>query len=134
MRFCIKLFSFFVVLYMCAGCKTHTIVQEIPVEIIKTQIEYRDKYLKDSIYVHDSVSVYTKGDTVFKYKYLNVYKDRYLTDTIRITDSIDRPIYITKTKEVVKNELNKIQTFLYFSGIIFWGIITIYLLTKLKFK
>ena len=62
--------------------------------------EYKDRFVvktdsllnTDSVYVHDSVSVYIIGDTVFKDKYHLQYKDRYIvrnkSDTLIFRDSI----------------------------------------------
>ena len=49
------------------SCRTP---QFIPVESVKT--EYRDKILRDSIYLYDSVYVKEKGDTLIfeRYRYL----------------------------------------------------------------
>lgn len=55
----------------------------------------------DSIYKHDSVSVYVKGDTIFKDKYItldkyhNVYKTK--TDSFVKTDSIKTPVFVEKS-------------------------------------
>ena len=67
---------------------------------------------RDSIYVHDSIYVREKGDTVYqyveklRYKYVNsvdtLYKYRTLLDTVYIErrDSIrvEKPVYIEKTR------------------------------------
>lgn len=70
--------------------------------------EYRDRivtktdsFLKtDSVYVHDSVSVYIRGDTIFKDKYQLRYKDRYIirnkSDTLIVRDSIPYKVEIEK--------------------------------------
>lgn len=69
------------------GCRAKTIY--VPVEIIKT--EYKNKYIRDSIQVYDSIHIKEKGDTVIIEKYKYVYKDRFRTDTILKTDSIQIP-------------------------------------------
>lgn len=95
--------------------------------------EYRDRvvaktdsFLKtDSVYVHDSVSVYIKGDTVFKDKYQLRYKDRYIvrnkSDTLIVRDSIpykvevDKPL--SKTDKAFLN-IGKITSVCLFIGIL----------------
>lgn len=56
------------------------------VERVRTQIEYRDRVQKDSVYFRDSVfiSEKVKGDTVYidRFKYKYIYKDKYKTDTL----------------------------------------------------
>lgn len=57
-----------------------------PKVIHHTEIEYRDRYVRDSLYFRDSVFVkeQVKGDTVFQdkyvYKYIYKYKER--SDTL----------------------------------------------------
>lgn len=89
-----------------AGCRS---VKYVPVT------EYRDRYVSktdsfiktDSVYLHDSVTVFTKGDTVYIAK--TRYKDRFKivyhtkTDTVAVHDSIPYP---------VKVEVEKKQTFI----------------------
>lgn len=68
------------------SCATKTIY--IPIETIKKEKEYIDRWQKDSIYLHDSVFVKHKGDTVWLEKYKTIYKDRLVYDSIFINDSI----------------------------------------------
>lgn len=89
----------FGLIIMFTGCKSVEYVT-VPVETIKT--EYKVK--KDSVYLHDSINVYTqvKGDTVYintlKYKVKNTFK----TDTIIKQDTIPKIVEVTKVKEVNK--------------------------------
>lgn len=82
---------------LLAGCKS---VKYVPVT------EYHDRYVSrtdtmlrvDSVYLHDSVSVMMRGDTVFTTK--TRYKDRlkYVyntkTDTVAVHDSIPYPVKV----------------------------------------
>lgn len=83
------------VLFLFNSCTT---IKEVPVETIKTKIEYRDKLQFDSIYIHDSINVTKINDTItinnFKYK----YKYKLLKDTINIvkTDSIPYTVEVLK--------------------------------------
>ena len=75
---------------------------------VVTVPEYHTEYITrtdtllrlDSIYKHDSVSVYVKGDTIFKDKYItldkyhNVYKTK--VDSFIKTDSIKTPVFVEK--------------------------------------
>ena len=66
------------------------------VSVPEYHTEYKvrtDSFIKrDSVWVHDSVSVWMKGDTVFKEKLKQVYNDHYIytnkTDTVIKTDSV----------------------------------------------
>lgn len=91
-----------VMLIMLTGCRS---VKYVPVT------EYRDRYVSktdsfiktDSVYLHDSVSVFTKGDTVYIAK--TRYKDRlrfvYNTkiDTVAVHDSIPYPVKVQVEKK-----------------------------------
>lgn len=90
-----------VMLVMLTGCRS---VKYVPVT------EYRDRYVSktdsfiktDSVYLHDSVSVFTKGDTVYIAK--TRYKDRLRfvyntkTDTVAVHDSIPYPVKVEVEK------------------------------------
>ena len=79
----------------------------IPVTTTVTEIEYREKLVRDSIYFSDSVLIERKGDTVFNTKIKYKYISKFIKDTVNIRDSI----YIEKPIEVVKevNRLTKWQ-------------------------
>lgn len=90
-----------VMLMTLTGCRS---VKYIPVT------EYRDRYVSktdsfiktDSVYLHDSVSVFTKGDTVYIAK--TRFKDRLRfvynakTDTVAVHDSIPYPVKVEVEK------------------------------------
>lgn len=73
-------------------------IKYVPVETVKTEYKTRDSIRFDSIYEHDSIFLFVKGDTVYKEKYL--YKYRYLTinktDTVMMTDSVQIPYPVEK--------------------------------------
>ena len=79
------------ILSMFCRCTT---TKYVPVTEYKDRVVVKtDSLLKtDSVYVNDSVSVYIRGDTVFKDKYHFQYKDRYIvrnkSDTLIFRDSI----------------------------------------------
>ena len=88
-------------LLILSSCRTVKYV-EVPVETVKT--EY--KVQKDSVYLHDSINVYTevKGDTVYITKYKYRLKESCTVDTFIKRDSI--PV-IVKVRTVV--EVNKLK-------------------------
>ena len=101
-----KLIIFFIV-FAVFGCTKRIY---IPVTTTVTEIEYRDKLVRDSVYFSDSVLIEQKGDTVFstriKYRYIN----KFVRDTVSRFDSvyIEKPIPVETTKEIYK--LTKWQT------------------------
>lgn len=92
------------------SCRT---TKNVPVETVRTEIEYRDRLQRDSIHVHDSIHVREKGDTVFVDRWHTEYKDRLLRDTTYIerTDSVQVPYPVERELswwESVKLELGGI--------------------------
>lgn len=92
-----------VMLVMLTGCRS---VKYVPVT------EYRDRYVSktdsfiktDSVYLHDSVNVFVRGDTVYIAK--TRYKDRFKiiyhtkTDTVAVHDSIPYPVKVEVEKRL----------------------------------
>ena len=90
-----------VMIVTMTGCRS---VRYVPVT------EYRDRYVSktdsfiktDSVYLHDSVSVFAKGDTIYMAK--TRYKDRFKivyhtkTDTVAVHDSIPYPVKVEVEK------------------------------------
>lgn len=84
---------------LLAGCKT---VRYVPVETVRTDSVYVDRFMRDSVYLRDSVFVnrWVVGDTVFvdkvSVKYL--YRDRWRHDTVAVTkrDSVQIPLPVEK--------------------------------------
>ena len=119
---------------MSMFCKCTT-VRYVPVT------EYRDRYVNktdtlmktDSVWVHDSISVLVRGDTVFKDKYSIKYRDRFVyrnkSDTVMIRDSI--PYKVVEQTKLSKTDkmflkIGKVSSVCLFVGIlaifgwIFW--------------
>lgn len=89
----------YIILLMLAICLTSCrSIKCVPVETVKTEYKTRDSIRFDSIYEHDSIFLFVKGDTVYKEKYR--YKYRYLTinitDTVMLTDSVQIPYPVEK--------------------------------------
>ena len=140
-----KLWLLILVLITFTSCKTvkyidRTITDstEVPIPITNTKIEYRDRFLHDSIYIHDSIFTLIKGDTVYisRNKETNHLINK--IDTIVKIDTIKVPVEITKTvikTETQIKEVNKLywwqKIFMYFGLIVFTpGIV--FLITKIK--
>ena len=102
-----------VMIVTLTGCRS---VKYIPVT------EYRDRYVSktdsfiktDSVYLHDSVTVFAKGETVYISK--TRFKDRlkYIynakTDTIAVHDSIPYPVKVEVEKR--QSALDKVFAWL----------------------
>ena len=143
-----KLWLFILITIVFISCKTPTHVDktvidstEIAVPITNIKIEYRDRLLYDSIYIHDSISTLIKGDTVYIYKNKETNHLINKVDTFIKTDTIKVPITITKTvtkTETQVKEVNKLywwQRVLICLGltVLIFGVISIIRKTKKLF-
>lgn len=81
---------------------------------VQTDTLYYTKYLRDSVYLHDSVatSIFASNDTVYitKYKSIIKYKERLKTDTVKQIKEVTK--VDTKVVEVKKKN-NWFSTFIY---------------------
>ena len=140
-----KLWLLLIVTLALTSCKTIKYIDravvdstEIAVPITNTKIEYRDRFLYDSIYIHDSIFTLIKDDTVYISKNKETNRLVNKTDTIIKTDTIKVPVEITKTvtkTETCVKEVNKLywwQKILISIGGIVFVLIIIYIVLKIK--
>ena len=140
-----KIWLFILVIIALTSCRAvkyidRTVVDstEIEVPITNTKIEYRDRFIYDSIYVHDSIFTLIKGDTVYVSKNKETNRLVNKADTIIKTDTIKIPVEITKTE--TKTEIQVKETnILYWwqKSLIYLGLIVlisgiVFLITKIK--
>ena len=111
-----KLWLFILITIVFISCKTPTHIDktvidstEIAVPITNTKIEYRDRLLYDSIYVHDSIFTLIKGDTVYIYKNKETNHLINKADTFIKTDTIKVPITITKTVTKIETQVKEVN-------------------------
>lgn len=78
-------------LSLLASCKTHERI--LTIETVRTDTTYITRHERDSIYMHDSIHVHEKGDTVTVERWHTRWRDRWRYDTIFIskTDTVPRP-------------------------------------------
>jgi hypothetical protein len=116
-------------LCFCSSCKT---AQYIPVE--STKIEYRDNFVRDSIFHYDSVFVKQTADTVFFERYKYLYRDKIIRDSVFLSDTIRVPYPVEVVKQV-KVPLTGWQNFQVWCGRIALAIlllVILYFVLKLK--
>ena len=113
-------------LCLCSSCKTP---QYIPVET--TKIEYRDNFVRDSIFRYDSIFVKQTADTIFFERYKYLYRDKIVKDSIFINDTIRVPYPVEVVKEV-KKPLSSWQNFQVWCGRIALIILLLICVWKLK--
>ena len=121
----------FVIVLMLTGCSPKVIY----VPEVHTDSIYITKHQKDSVWLHDSILVTEKGDTIRVEKWHTKYIERQVHDTCFVTktDSVAVP-YPVKEKLTIKD---KFDIYLQCMGIVF-GIllvfIVIWLVTKWRHK
>ena len=140
-----KIWLFILVIIALTSCRAvkyidRTVVDstEIEVPITNTKIEYRDRFIYDSIYVHDSIFTLIKGDTIYVSKNKETNRLVNKADTIIKTDTIKIPVEITKT--ITKTEIQVKETnILYWwqKSLMYLGFIVlisgiVFLITKIK--
>lgn len=108
-----------------ASCKQ---IQYVPIETVKT--EYKDIFVKDSVYLKDSIFVSQKGDTVFYTKFQTKYKYKYLRDSVYINDTVTVKVPIPTVVKI--NELNWFQKSLMYSGALAILFLLLYILFKFR--
>ena len=117
--------SFFCLSFFCR-CTT---TKYVPVTEYRDRVVSKtDSFLKiDSVWLHDSVSVYVRGDTVFRDKFHVQYRDRYLvrnkSDTLMVRDSIPYSVNIVKGKELSSIDkaflrMGKVLAVMLFAGVL----------------
>ena len=89
------------VLTLFASCTTTKYVE---VERVSHDTTYVSKHSRDSIYLHDSVHVKEKGDTVWVERWHTQWRERTKTDTVYKSrvDSVPAPYPVDKRVEVEK--------------------------------
>lgn len=83
-----KALPWIVCVLLLIGCRS---VEYVPYPVTNVQTEYRDRLVRDSIVLHDSIHVKERGDTVWMERWHTAYRDRTMRDTIVRTDSIPVP-------------------------------------------
>lgn len=68
-----------------AGCST---LENVNDATLVSKNNYVERVVMDSVFVHDSVFIREKADTVFYTKYLTLYKEKVRIDTIMCRDTV----------------------------------------------
>ena len=91
-------FAMVAVALLLQGCRTPA---PTIVERILRDTTYIMKEMRDSVFLHDSVSVKERGDTVFVERWHTKYRERLRTDTVyrSRTDTVPKPYPVEKLVE-----------------------------------
>ena len=89
----IRIILISLVVLMLMGC---SVARSVSDSTMVSRNNYVEHISVDSIFVHDSVFVREKADTVFYTKYHTLYKERLRVDTIMCSDTVfcDREVYV----------------------------------------
>jgi hypothetical protein len=100
----LALAAFLIAISLLASCRQ---VEYVTVEKVRTDTTYITKWQKDSVWLHDSIHVTEKGDTVRIERWHTQWRDRLRVDTIyqATHDTIPQP-YPIETIKMVEKELN----------------------------
>jgi hypothetical protein len=97
---CGTIFSVIIVFILClflCGCTTTKYVE---VEKVRTDTTYITKWQKDSVWLHDSIYVSEKGDTIRIEKWHTKYIEKQLHDTLYSATHDTIPVICEVEKEV----------------------------------
>jgi hypothetical protein len=88
-------------LFIAAALSGCTTTKYVEIEKIRTDTTYITKHEKDSIWLHDSVEVKIKGDSVLIERWHTKYKEKIVRDTSYIAkhDTIPQPYPVEKLVE-----------------------------------
>ena len=106
------IFVLFAILTLIS-CKTRYVTEYQTVEVPVIHTELRTDTVRDSVMQHDSVTIYTKGDTVFseKYRYITKWKERskIVNNTDTLTKIVEKPVPVEVEKKLSKWQKVKIN-------------------------
>ena len=96
--------AFLIAISLLASCRQ---VEYATVEKVRIDTTYITKWQRDSIWLHDSIHVKEKGDTVMIERWHTQWRDRLRVDTIyqATHDTIPQP-YPIETIKMVEKELS----------------------------
>lgn len=125
----VVLFIVWLIACLClTGCTTTKVVT---VEKVHNDTTYITQHQRDSIWLHDSISVKENGDTVLIHEWHTKYKERIVRDTIyrAKVDSIPVPYEVIKE---VERPRSKLELIVFCAGII--SIMALFLFFVMKLK
>lgn len=81
---------------LALSCKTRYVEVPVTVEVPKIHTEVMHDTVRDSVHTTDSVTVYTKGDTVYNDRVRTVYRWRDRVEVVKKNDTctVVRPVEV----------------------------------------
>ena len=104
MKFLIVWLAFLIAISLLASCRQ---VEYVTVEKVRNDTTYITKWQRDSVWLHDSIHIRERGDTVMIERWHTQWRDRLRVDTISQSthDTIPQP-YPIETIKMVEKELS----------------------------
>lgn len=99
---------------LLASCKT----VYVPVESVSKDSIYINKWMRDSVYLRDSIYVTVQADTVFKYRDRVYYRDRVVRDTLFVMERDTTTVVQEVERKLTRAERLKMNV----GGGVLWAI------------
>ena len=99
-----------IILLLLWSCSSR--VKVIEQERVRTEWRDRLRVERDSIYLHDSVQIERRGDTVFRDRWHVMTKRFSIHDTVYLArvDSVPYAVYVEKPPNAIRSFINKATT------------------------
>lgn len=120
-----------IILLACLSFCGCTKTEYVTVEKIRNDTTYITKHQRDSIWLHDSVMVSEKGDTIRIEKWHTKYVSKEVHDTLYLAthDTIPQPYPVT---QYVEKPLSKIERVLIIIGCLAIMALLVFIVLKIK--
>lgn len=115
-------------LAMLSSCTTTKVVT---VEKVRTDTTYITKHQKDSVWLHDSIKVTEKGDTVRIERWHTKYVEKQVHDTTYVAKHDSIPVPYEVIKEVPR-KVSKTERALMIAGILSMMAVIVFVAWKMK--
>ena len=104
MKFLIIWLAFLIAISLLASCRQ---IEYVTVEKVRTDTTYITKWQKDSVWLHDSIHIKERDDTVMIERWHTKYVEKQVHDTTYVAthDTIPQP-YPVETIKMVEKELS----------------------------
>ena len=130
-RCCAWCFWLFIAMMMVLWLTSCTTTKIVTVEKVKTDTTYITKQQRDSIWIHDSIHVTERGDTIRIEKWHTKYIEREVHDTLYRAKVDSIPVPYEVIKEVPRKK-STIELVVFCIGIITIMALVLFLGLKLK--
>lgn len=113
------------IIFFLSGCTT---TEYVTVEKVRTDTVNHSKVLRDSVWMHDSVYIKEKGDTVTVERWHTEWRERLLFDTLLIAthDTIPKPYPVIKEVEKSLSWWQRIRLYLGDGMLVFLLVVAAY--------